>query len=308
MKISVVIPVFNAEARIKRALLSVLEQKEVDDIILVDDGSSDNSFPIIQELSETENRIKIHTHKNRMNKGPAATRNLGIHMAKNEYVAFLDADDYYLSNRFKESVTILTADASLDGVYCKCGVVREWTEGNAIQSKIEENIIGFNQKVPPKDLFFSFSPIGDKGRFNTNSLLVRKSKLLEAKCYDENLRIGEDVMLYLKLCIIGRLAGVNKVLCYRTKHGGNLTAQAQENYNEYLYELFRQLVFWSHPDKKPKHQLAFLNQLIHFTEREDKFEVIILYLKFILKNIGFYLANSSLVHLKLLILLLVKRE
>jgi glycosyltransferase involved in cell wall biosynthesis len=303
LNITIVIPVFNAETRLKRAVQSALDQKEVDEVILVDDGSKDNSFQLILNLKKKDDRIKVLSHEGRLNKGPAATRNLGIEHAKNEYVAFLDADDFYLQNRFQEAVSLLTADNTLDGVYCKCGVVSEWMEGELIQSRIEEKIIGFNELIPPENLFFSFSPIGHKGRFNTNSILVRKNKIKEAKYFDINLRIGEDVMLYLKLAIIAKLTGVNEVLCYRSKHEDNITAQANGDYTTYLYELFKQLALWPHPLKKAKHQFAFIDQMLFHAQRVNKIEVIILYLKFILKNPGFYSINWSRVHLKRLILL-----
>lgn len=90
-KISVIIPVYNAEKYIEDCILSVLNQTEKDiEVIAVDDGSTDGSNIILQRLRESDKRLLVFNEKNQ---GQPTARNIGIDNAKGEYVLFVDADD-----------------------------------------------------------------------------------------------------------------------------------------------------------------------------------------------------------------------
>ena len=91
-KLSVIIPVYNAEKWISETLDSIVNQTYKDiEIIVVDDGSSDNSLAIVNGYAERDDRIKIISKKNG---GVSSARNVGIENATGDYVAFIDADDY----------------------------------------------------------------------------------------------------------------------------------------------------------------------------------------------------------------------
>src|SRR5690606_1248107 len=102
--ISVIIPVYNAAAFVEQAVQSALTQPEVSEVILVEDGSEDKSLPICEKLASQNDIITLLRHPGGVNKGAGASRNLGIQHTKNEWIAFLDADDYYLENRFTNSL------------------------------------------------------------------------------------------------------------------------------------------------------------------------------------------------------------
>ena len=93
VKISIIIPIFNNEEYLEQCIESVQRQtvKELE-IICVDDGSKDQSAELIRRLRQEDARIILHQQENR---GAAAARNVGIQLAGGEYIAFLDADDYY---------------------------------------------------------------------------------------------------------------------------------------------------------------------------------------------------------------------
>lgn len=93
IKISVIIPVYNASKYLRQCLDSILNQtlKEIE-IICVDDGSTDDSLKILEEYQKKDNRISIFTQKN---SGAAVARNKGLDIAKGDYIAFMDPDDYY---------------------------------------------------------------------------------------------------------------------------------------------------------------------------------------------------------------------
>ena len=99
-KISVVVPVYNAEEYIKESLDSIINQtlKEIE-IICVNDGSTDNSLQILKQYAAKDNRITILSQQNfRL----GATRNAGITVAKGKYITFLDADDFFELNMLKK--------------------------------------------------------------------------------------------------------------------------------------------------------------------------------------------------------------
>ena len=94
-KITVIIPVYNAEQYLKECLDSVLRQSLAEiEVLCIDDGSSDGSAGILKEYADTDKRVCFLHQKNM---GVAASRNRGIQTAKGKYVAFMDADDYYPS-------------------------------------------------------------------------------------------------------------------------------------------------------------------------------------------------------------------
>ena len=98
--ISVIIPVYNAEAFIERCIESVCKQtyKNIE-IIAIDDGSTDRSWEILLELSKSDSRIKLHK---KTNSGSADTRNFGIGIAQGEYIGFIDADDWIANDMYEK--------------------------------------------------------------------------------------------------------------------------------------------------------------------------------------------------------------
>ncbi len=98
MKISVIIPVFNAADYIEKCIQSVLDQTFSSwELILIDDGSTDNSFDIIRNFAESDERIRAFHQEN---SGAGMARNKGIENAVGDYVVFLDSDDYISENYF----------------------------------------------------------------------------------------------------------------------------------------------------------------------------------------------------------------
>lgn len=104
MLVSIIIPVYNVERYINRCLESVCNQtyQEIE-IILVDDGSSDNSGRICDSFSATDNRVRV-IHKT--NGGLSSARNAGLAIARGEYITFLDSDDFLSKNYVKKSLEL----------------------------------------------------------------------------------------------------------------------------------------------------------------------------------------------------------
>lgn len=91
-KISIIVPVYNAENYLRRCIDSILNQTYTDfELLLINDGSTDGSAKILEEVKEIDKRIRV-VHKK--NEGVSATRNLGLKLATGDYITFIDSDDF----------------------------------------------------------------------------------------------------------------------------------------------------------------------------------------------------------------------
>ena len=117
--VSVIIPVYNAEETLERAVRSALAQPEAGQVILIDDESSDGSQDIAWKLAGEDSRILYHRFQ--VNRGPAAARNKGIELSQGTWVALLDADDYWQNGRLEkllpyvDGYDVLADDLLLEG-------------------------------------------------------------------------------------------------------------------------------------------------------------------------------------------------
>lgn len=109
-RISVIVPIFNAQDTLARCVRSLLNQSEKDiEIILVDDGSTDDSFHVAEKIKEEASGCITLYHKN--NGGLSDARNFGIGVACGTYIAFLDADDYVEKRMFERMLKRSEDDA-----------------------------------------------------------------------------------------------------------------------------------------------------------------------------------------------------
>lgn len=112
-KISVIIPVYNAEKYIRQCLESIINQTFKDiEIICIDDCSKDSSFDILKEFAEKDCRIKVY--KNKKNIKAGLTRNRGLELAKGEYIHFMDADDWLDPDTYERLVKYLDKAPNVD--------------------------------------------------------------------------------------------------------------------------------------------------------------------------------------------------
>ena len=123
--ITVIVPVYNAEEKIERCVTSIRSQTYYNlEIILVDDGSTDNSIEKCRELADSDNRIKL-VHQD--NLGPGAARNAGISIADGALIAFVDADDFLEVNMYEEMVS---KQNKYDSDITICGTIEHYENGN----------------------------------------------------------------------------------------------------------------------------------------------------------------------------------
>lgn len=191
--VSVIIPVFQAVKFVEFAVLSAIQFPVVGEIILVEDGGEDGSYELCGELEKKFEKIILITHQSRENLGAAASRNIGILKAKFPYIAFLDADDYFLPNRFLEFLNFIKDGIDFDGVYEPI----QYFNGS-------DKIYGISKPIPPNRLFH-FLIRGTYGHFHTNGIIVKKPLLIRSGLFVESLDLHEDSDLWMKLAFYGKL-------------------------------------------------------------------------------------------------------
>ncbi|WP_195851041.1 glycosyltransferase family 2 protein [Aerococcus tenax] len=139
--ISIIIPVFNSSDYLEECLKSVIKQTyENLQIILVDDGSTDNSLEIIKAYEMIDDRILWCSQPN---KGAWSARNQGINLAKGEYIGFVDSDDIV---KFDMYETMLKSMQNVGAEVCECNCLRLTKSGKRIEmDKLENNILFSNE-------------------------------------------------------------------------------------------------------------------------------------------------------------------
>lgn len=184
MEISVIIPVFNAESYINRAIDSCLLQEQVTEIILIDDGSKDRSYSICEAYKSEYSIIRLFHHANHANLGPAVSRNIGLKHVTKEFFSFLDADDYYLEDRFSLSKEIFKNNPEVDAVYSQ------------VKNKIEDITLRNYPTHIPMVIFNTeifYNMICGNTSISIISMVIRSSALDNLGFFDSKLKLGQDL-------------------------------------------------------------------------------------------------------------------
>ncbi|ARV05499.1 hypothetical protein BTO04_01775 [Polaribacter sp. SA4-10] len=249
--ISVIIPIYNAEKHLKKAISSALIQKEVREIILIDDGSTDNSRNICLEKEKSNSRIKLYCHQKNKNLGRSASRNLGIKKTTSKYIAFLDADDFYLPNRFKNDLKLFTADETIDGVYNAIGS-HFYRESSEIDKR-KLSITTISERISPEELFEKMGPMGHFGYFSGIGLTIKKDALLKTNLFNENLKVAEDTELWLKMSLVLKLCPgiINTPVSLRGVHEKNTSFNDEDLYKQNNLIMYQSLLDWMFYKKIP---------------------------------------------------------
>lgn len=199
-KISVVIPLYNKGFIISETLNSVLAQTFTDfEIVIVNDGSTDNSFEIVSQYSD--DRIRLY---NQENKGVSKTRNAGIEYSKSELIAFLDADDYWHPNHLEELYQ-LYIDFPNCGLYASRYFMKISEENTIKTTYIQAVSDNFRGILP--DYFLASMQY----RVGLTSAVAIPKKMVQGNfLFNPELNGQEDLELFTKIAIHKPVAITNK--------------------------------------------------------------------------------------------------
>ena len=186
--ISIIVPVYNAEKYLDECVESIVNQtyKNIE-IILVDDGSQDNSSALCNQWSKKDKRIKT-IHKK--NGGVSSARNIGISDSKGEWVSFVDADDWIEKDYIKEMIEKANA---YNCEYVCCGF-------NRVYSNRVEHINSNEKIIEHNSNTFLKSLLNVQNSYGFVHMKLIKKSLIDKIRFDENIKVGEDALFNVQLC------------------------------------------------------------------------------------------------------------
>lgn len=231
MEVSVIIPVYNAAPFVRMAVETALMQPEVIEVLVIEDGSEDNSLQICKDLALQYQQVKLLTHAHGRNRGAGASRNLGICAAKGDFIAFLDADDYYVPNRFYHAKKIFSLNKDAEGVYERLGLRYDLDctdqYGFAYSSHLKTSILYADTILPDK--LFNTLMTREGFTINLNCLTIKVVEKIKNLMFDESLLMTQDTDYILQLSRVARLYQGN--MCYavsvRRIHSNNRINQVE---------------------------------------------------------------------------------
>lgn len=223
--VSVIIPSYNYASFLPQAVASVLAQRapglEVE-VIVVDDGSKDNTVEVAESLGA--DITFIHQE----NSGPSAARNAGLRVANGDFVAFLDADDLFAKGLLASHLRVFEAQPELDMVICRCMNIQHGQNDQNGQDVTLWSLANSHWDVHACNA--NLAPI--------HSFLLRMSCARRAGYFDESIRHCEDQEYWLRCYATGAKVGVNTDgLVLYVHHGDNSTRDMRPMY---LHDSFMQ--------------------------------------------------------------------
>lgn len=212
--VSIILPSYNYEDYIGKSIDSVLDQNYHNwELIIIDDGSTDNSVNIIKRYKDK--RIHLFTQKNQ---GVSKTLNRGIKLSKGKYICFLDADDKYHPEKLSSQVKCM--DSGFDIVTTQVQVIDDKDE----KSPIEHFNVTWN--LYDKEEIFGRNKVANflyKNYFCKSSLMIKKELFDQYGYFDTRLLTAYDLDLWLKMIQNAQITRVEKVLTYYRWHNKNET-------------------------------------------------------------------------------------
>ncbi len=277
--VSIIIPVYNNQDFISEAIDSVLIQTYSKwDLVIIDDGSTDNTKQIVFKYSTNDSRIRYYYQQN---KGQAAARNIGISNSKGKFIAFLDADDVWIKDKIEVQLkTLVKFNADL--VFSNAGY---FSDSNKVTINQLSQKGALDERGLFKDLF-------QRSSIANSSVLLKRDILSTVGLFDESpeLRGTEDWDLWLRIAQNNyKFYGIERILIkYRIHDGGThmnkikmfhgkLAIQDKYRFSrevprwiklkQYRY-VFRELINYIYKEENEQKKIAEL--LTKFIERDNK--------------------------------------
>lgn len=219
-KVSVLVPVYNAEKYIRQCIESVLNQTYPNvELILVDDGSKDNSLEICRFYEGP--RVKVVTQTN---KGACAARNLALTLATGDYIQYLDADDYIDKHKIKAQMAARSPGAGENEVLSGKMVVLN--DNTSVPHEVEGPLFA-NFSNPRKWLLSSWLGLG---MFSPNVWLIPRKLIEKAGAWNERLHLNQDGDFFARvLMLASNINYCSEAVAYYRKDNINSISRSGTN-------------------------------------------------------------------------------
>lgn len=215
--VSVVIPTHNRADLLPRAIDSVLNQTYSNfEIIVVSDGSTDNTEEVVKSYSDKDSRIRFIGYSPA--RGGNIARNTGIEAAKGEYVAFLDDDDEWMPAKLEKQINVMESNLDIGLVYTGVNIIY-------VNEGLRYSFIGESKGDLSKEILLD-NHIG-----TTSTVMVRKMILEKTGAFDEKLKALQDFELWIRVCqkcLIGLVP--EELINYYNYTGTNQVSSSTQKY------------------------------------------------------------------------------
>lgn len=220
MKVSVIIPAYNASQYICQAINSVLMQTvTITEIIVVDDGSTDNTAELVKTAAPNITLIR------QSNRGPSAARNRGLDLAQGDVVAFLDADDLWFTNKIERQLEFISPENGVSGVTSGFEIFNDM---GSIKRKFITRDAEVQQYTP---LDFAVFP-----RVLPSFLIIDRRVAGDVR-FPESINASEDLIYMSQIRVKGKIRAVEEVLLRRRHHKFQLTRLKEHHMQSLLQRL-----------------------------------------------------------------------
>lgn len=252
MKVSVVIPTYNAAAFLPEALESVLSQSEAPtEVVVVDDGSTDHTPQLMKAY---EGRVR-YFRTERLGAGGA--RNLGINMTTGEQIAFLDADDYWLPDKLKLQRDFFRNHPEVEMVFTDA----EAFQGEKVLLKSLKSDPAYRRAIGGDGVLTdAYLKILKTPFISMGSVMVKRDCLKRVGLFDSSLPVAEDRDLWLRIAYDAKIAFLPLVLMRVRKHERNISRDPVRGLQFEILAIKKQLPVSQKYRRETEAQLAHLYQ------------------------------------------------
>jgi len=253
-KVSIIMPVYNSEKYLEETINSVLGQSYSNfELIIVDDGSTDNSLNIAREFAKKDKRVTVVALKK--NQGFAVARNEGSKRALGEFVTGMDSDDIMLPNAIKARVEFLNSHPEVDLVFGKIHKVID-KKGNPIENAFSKGIQQFYER---KKEYNFYGKVKELKLWIPNAdvtSMFRRDLLFREGYYEENLIYGADKEFFFRITRDSNISYLAEPIVFRRLHDSNVSGMMNKETGEWGIR------------PEAKSELRYIEELLNHYRRE----------------------------------------
>jgi glycosyltransferase involved in cell wall biosynthesis len=241
--VSIIVPTYNSSAYIYETIDSLLAQTFKDyEIIIVDDGSTD----------DTQEKLKIYGDKIKYiyqsNQGPSVARNNGITLAVGKYIAFLDSDDLWLSEKLELQVNFMENNPDYGLVSC-----------DALAFKDNQIIVQSMSKERPLKSGWVLEDLLKENFLNTNNVLIRRDVFNTLGMFDINIVFSEDYEMWLRIAEKYMIGYVDLILTKYRLHSTNRSEVNKEKQYESHSKIVQKYIERNRSDINKRNVLSYMH-------------------------------------------------
>lgn len=217
--VSIIVPTYNSEKFILESVNSAINQTYTNiEIIIIDDGSTDNTETVAQQFPDSIRYIK------QTNSGPSAARNHGLRESRGNYIAFLDVDDAWEPAKIEKQVSFFENNKNL--MILATGYIRCDTNLKPVETVALK---------PTSEGIIPFKSLLERNKLLTSTIMIKKEGVNTCGFFNEKIQFGEDWDYWVRLAQLGEIGYIETPLCKYRVHGSGLTAKLDDkNMSDWL--------------------------------------------------------------------------